>query len=126
MVIRGTKFPRPQLASRKSSSLYKIMFDFRDLLRKKVMNYVLDFNSFSILCTKQVSLNKHDVFKLCEEKNCPFYVDAQSLVAIMESLVTPTREWLVPVHIARSQRLGETYDIYLKCFSLVYCMVGMI
>ena len=100
------------------------MFDFRVLLRKKVMFWIS--TNFPFCVPNRFHLTNTMSSNYAKKKNCPFYVDAQSLVAIMESLVTPTREWLVPVHIARSQRLGETYDIYLKCFSLLYCMVGMI
>ena len=72
-----------------------------------------DFTQPPRLFSQQIPSNQNDVIQLCEEKNCSFYACADSLVAIMESLVTQTREWLIPVHITCSKKFGE-FDILIK------------
>ena len=74
---------------------------------------LLSHHALNSLCSQQIPSNQNDVIQLCEEKNCSFYACADSLVAIMESLVTQTREWLIPVHITCSKKFGE-FDILIK------------
>eukprot|EP00111_Clytia_hemisphaerica_P003594 TCONS_00010249-protein len=46
--------------------------------------------------------------QLCEEKRCPMFAHQDALLAIMESLAIPTREWLIPVHIDYNKNLGRS------------------
>jgi hypothetical protein len=48
-----------------------------------------------------------DIMKLCEENSTNMYMHQDAILAIMESLASPSREWLIPVQIEHSKSLGK-------------------
>lgn len=64
---------------------------------------------------KHVNKKLSAVKELCRSNGAPIYIHQSSLLAIMESLVSPSREWLIPIVVEKTPDSAAINNVIFCC-----------